>query len=294
MPAPSHHIQPLITIVIPTYNRLKFLQEAIASVIAQTYTNWELIIVDDGSATETKETIQSLSEQRIKLLSIPHCGNIALLRNTGVAAGSGEWLAFLDSDDVWVSDRLELQLCELRQEPRCWSYGGSELMDETRQAIPFRAGNNIALSGWIIEDLLVNKVSASIGSLLIDRKLFEKIGGFNNSIKAREDFELTLRLAMEAEVLAVPNILVHIREHAERRTNAFKNGNERTASVYRHFITTCSDKKLRAIAQRRMAHELTDAAKKNIRQRKYWKATRQLTEALIKRDKIKHILSVFH
>src|ERR1700750_1510306 len=102
--------QPLVTVVIPTYNRLTLVQQAIASVIAQTYSNWELIIVDDGSDDGTREDIISMNDPRIKLLTKPHVGNIAFLRNAGVDEGSGEWLAFLDSDDLWLPRKLETQL----------------------------------------------------------------------------------------------------------------------------------------------------------------------------------------
>src|SRR5580765_5393661 len=99
---------PLVTVVIPTYNRLALVQQAIASVIAQTYRNWELIIVDDGSDDGTPEAIISINNPRIKLVTKSHVGNIALMRNAGVDEGSGEWLAFLDSDDIWLPQKLEI------------------------------------------------------------------------------------------------------------------------------------------------------------------------------------------
>lgn len=261
--------------------------------IAQTYTNWELIIVDDGSTDDTKESVEALNEERIRVLTIPHCGNIALLRNSGVAAGSGEWLAFLDSDDIWTKQKLETQVRCLQQQEKSWSYGGSEMMNEAGQTIPFRVGTYVPISGWITKELLANKVSAAVGSLMVTRKLFARLGGFNNAITAREDYELILRLSMEAEAVAIPDLLVRIREHEGRRTSMFNNANERSASVYKHFVNNCKDRKLSHIAQRRLAYELTDAARKNIKQKKYWKATCQLAEALIKRDTIRHVLSTF-
>jgi glycosyltransferase involved in cell wall biosynthesis len=293
LPAPSHHTQPLVTIVIPSYNRLKLLQEAVASVISQTYTNWELIIVDDGSTDGTKESIRSLNEPRIQVLSLAHCGNIAVLRNAGVNIGKGEWVAFLDSDDIWMPRKLEQQLKLLQQHKGSWSYGGFELMDESGHSIALRAGNYDPLSGWVIAELLSNTATASIGTLMIGRKLFEKTAGFNEQLKAREDFEFALRLSMEAEVIAVPEVLVRIREHTERRTYAFANGYERTAFVYQHFINTCADRKLRLIASKRLAHELTNAAKKNIKLKRYRTAAVQLSKAIANGDRLRHVLSIF-
>jgi glycosyltransferase involved in cell wall biosynthesis len=130
----------MVTVVIPTYNRVALVQQAIASVIAQTYRNWELIIVDDGSDDGTPGAIIAMNDPRIKLLTKPHVGNIALLRNIGVNEGSGEWLAFLDSDDIWIPRKLEIQLFFLLQEGKRWGYGGSELMNDDMQTIPNKAG----------------------------------------------------------------------------------------------------------------------------------------------------------
>jgi glycosyltransferase involved in cell wall biosynthesis len=100
------HRHPLVTIVIPTYNRATLVQQAIASVIAQTYSHWELMIVDDGSDDGTSEAINAVNDSRIRILKMKHMGNIASLRNIGVKEGTGEWLAFLDSDDILIPRKL--------------------------------------------------------------------------------------------------------------------------------------------------------------------------------------------
>ena len=285
--------QPLISIVIPAYNRWNFLQEAVASVIAQTNTNWELVIVDDGSTDGTKEKIALLNDQRIHVLSLPHCGNIALLRNAGVAAGSGEWLTFLDSDDLWLPEKLELQLLLLQQHERSWSYGGSELINESRLSIAFKSGSHTPVSGWITKELLANKVSVPIGSLMLKRTLLNAIGGFdsNPELIFREDYELTLRLSLKAEAVALQSMLVRVREHPGRSTNALSDGNKRTAFLYGHFAKHCTDKKLKKIAIRRQAHHITEMAVENITQKKYWQALLQLGTAFWKGDKLRHMLS---
>jgi len=286
-------IQPLVTIVIPTYNRLQFVQQAIASVIAQTYIHWELIIVDDGSDDGTADAIISMNDSRIKLLQMKHIGNIASLRNTGVKAGSGDWLAFLDSDDIWVKQKLEIQLQTLLREGKRWGYGGFELMNGEMQTISTKAGIYRPVSGWIAKEVLTTEASVNIGTLMLERSLFEVAGGFNEDAELlfREDYDLVIRLAIRAEALAVPDLLVRVREHTGRSTNAFEYGNDRTASVYEHFIRTHPDKVLVKIARRRMAGELAEAAVKRIMQKKYSEAGRKLWKAFLNGDHWRHLLS---
>jgi glycosyltransferase involved in cell wall biosynthesis len=285
---------PLITIVIPTYNRIELVQQAINSVLAQTYTHWELFVVDDGSEDGTSETISAMQDSRIHLLKMPHSGNIAGLRNAGVKAGRGIWLAFLDSDDMWVQRRLEIQLVKLLEAGTRWGYGGFELMDKEHVAIPNKAGSFRPISGWIAPEALTTEASVAIGAVLIQRTLFDEAGGFNTDpqLILREDYELVLRLTSRATVLATPELLVRIREHAGRSTSAFEYGHERMAFVYEHFIRTNPERSLEKIARRRMAYEMAEATVKRIRQKHYLSACRSLGKALANGDRLRHLLSV--
>ncbi len=284
---------PLVTVVIPTYNRIEFVQQAISSVLSQSYTRWELIIVDDGSDDGTTEAVAAVGDSRIKLLTFPHIGNIALSRNRGVKAGTGDWLAFLDSDDMWTPCRLEIQLEKLIEGEKRWGYGGFEMMNSEMQTIPNKAGLYRPISGWIIKEVLTTEASVNIGTLMIERRLFEESGGFNEDAELlfREDYELVIRLALLSESLAVPDLLVRVREHSGRSTNAFEYGNDRTAAIYERFIQIHSDKELTKIARRRMAGELTEAAVKRIRQKKYLEAVRRLGKGFVNGDSWRHLLS---
>jgi glycosyltransferase involved in cell wall biosynthesis len=287
--------QPLISIVIPTYNRLFYLLQAVESVLIQTYTNWELLIADDGSEDGTIEKVRALEDKRIHILSMPHCGNVAAIRNVGAAAASGEWLTFLDSDDMFVPERLEIQLNAVQEKGEQWSYGGFELMDEAGQTISNRSGKYVPLSGWITAALLTNKTSVSIGGLMLKRKLFEELHGFNINpdLNLREDYEFALRLSMKAEAIALSQVLVRIREHYGRSTNAVDDGNKRTAYLYGHFAKHCPDTKLKRIAVSRQAHHITEMAAKNLGQKKYAQACGQFGKAFWKGDKLKHIIAAF-
>jgi glycosyltransferase involved in cell wall biosynthesis len=287
-------LSPLVTVVIPTYNRLALLQQAITSVLVQSYTHWELIVVDDGSTDGTADAVSSIKDQRIQVLKMQHTGNIARLRNAGVGAGTGEWLAFLDSDDVWIPQRLELQLPALLNEKRRWGYGQSELMDEGLNPIPRKSGNFRPISGWIAKEVLTTEASVALGALLVERTLFDEAGGFNPdpNLLLREDYELVIRLSLKAEALAIPPVLVRMREHEDRSTNQFEYGHERMAFVYEHFLGSHPERELAKIARLRFAHEIAESASKKIHEGKYLHATMRIGKAFINGDHWRHLLSV--
>jgi glycosyltransferase involved in cell wall biosynthesis len=307
----------LVTVVIPTYNRSMLVMDAIASVLAQSYTNWELIVADDGSEDDTVEKIRSIADPRVRLLVLPHCGNIATVRNAGVRAGSGPWIAFLDSDDLWIPEKLETQLILLAGAGKRWSYGGYELMNEKGATIPCKAGKYTPFSGWIVKDLLTTEASVNMGTLIMERTLFNELGGFDTEplINYREDYDLALRLAMKAETIASPELLMRVREHDGRSENANEGGsvkdrgntndpgnasdlgNARTASVYQHFIKNHSgktgpEKELVRIARRRMGYHLAEMAIGEMHKGRYLRALRQLVAALRSGDRVRHLLSV--
>jgi glycosyltransferase involved in cell wall biosynthesis len=265
------NLSPLITVVIPTYNRMPFIIEAINSVITQTYTNWELFIIDDGSVDRTAETIKALTDPRIHLITQTHKGNISWLRNTGAEKGSGEWIAFLDSDDIWMPQKLQIQYNTLIKTGKRWCYGRFELMNEAEQTIPNRSGKYIPVSGWITKQLLTCEASINIGSLIVERKLFLESGGFNiePALICREDYDLVLHLSLLAETVAVDDLLVRIREHKDRTTNMLEDAHERTAFVYEYFLNAVTDNKLKKIALKRSGYHIAEASINNLREGEY-------------------------
>jgi glycosyltransferase involved in cell wall biosynthesis len=291
--ANNFHVK--VSIIIPVYNRRLLIQKTIGSVLAQTFSNWEIIIVDDGSTDDTVYSITSLNDPQIHVLSRSHCGNIATLRNTGVQNSSGDLIAFLDSDDLWVPEKLEIQLKAMKENNAQWCYAGSELIDETGNSIPIKYGSYHPFSGWIIEKLLTYEATANISSLILERSLFDKAGGFNSDPKlfCREDYEFILRLALNAEACAIDSTLVYIREHEGRTTNTLTNGPEYTANVYEHFYNICKNKDLKILTQKQYARHLAEAAEKNLQQKKYSRALKYFTKAIIKGDDPAHLLLSF-
>ena len=123
---------PIVSIVIPTYNHAKFIGKALESVIDQTYKNWEAIVIDNNSTDDTDKVINQYNDPRIKYLKINNDGVIAKSRNQGIREAKGEWIAFLDSDDWWTKDKLEVCLSETDKNDFLFTYpdNGIGLDDE--------------------------------------------------------------------------------------------------------------------------------------------------------------------
>lgn len=285
--------QPLVSVIIPTFNRIPLLLEAIESVKAQTYSNWELIVVDDGSTDETVKTICQIEDSRIRVIHNPHTGNIGYLRNTGTLASKGEWLTFLDSDDLWLHKKLELQAQILCKEKRLWAYTGSELIDKTGNLINKQAGENQLYSGWIIKEILNTQTDFTISSLIVQKKLFTEMGGFSEDPKlfCREDHEFILRLALSSEASVVPEIMVKIRSHIGRTTNHLDDSFERSAEVYTTFLQYATDKTLRKIAKKRKAYHLGEASVQRFIKKDYKLGIKQLSRSFRNGNNKRHWLS---
>ena len=168
-----------VSIVVPTYNRTAYLRDAVDSVLAQTYQDWELILADDGSGVEMTSYLAGLSQTpRVKVLRLPHSGNPSVVRNAGIRAASGVFVAFLDSDDVWLPTKLERQITLHQSHPeRRWSYVAMERIhaDGTlMQGQPLFPTPD----GAIFEQLLTLKADVSMSSVMAERALLEGIGCF--------------------------------------------------------------------------------------------------------------------
>jgi glycosyltransferase involved in cell wall biosynthesis len=256
---------PFVTIVLPTYQRLAYLQDAIGSVLAQTFTDWELIVVDDGSTDGSLEWLRSIADERITVIATTHSGNPSRLRNLGAAHGSGEWIAFLDSDDLWTAEKLARQAAALANNSRSrWSCTGVSFVDDSGAVIPQRAGASYrAHSGWILEKLLTFEAAATMPTLMVQRSLFDEVGAFDESVLLREDYDLELRLAARAEIHALSEPLTIVREHdgrtsSRRRVTDLHRANE---MVMRRFEDSTTSARVRAICRRQRSAQLVQQAR---------------------------------
>lgn len=209
---------PTVSVILPTYNRTRYLRLAIESVYAQTFADWELIIVDDGSLDDTRAYLRSITDPRVRTIWLQHSGNPSRVRNAGIKAAKGHWLAFLDSDDVWASTKLEKQTGALRDRPEGrWSYTACHRVDEDGQPlVNNRPTRHVVREGWIFESLLMNPDAAiAMPTVVAERDLVDEIGGFDEQLRFEEDHDLCLRLAMRSQVVAVAESLCSVRSHGE-------------------------------------------------------------------------------
>ncbi|MGH8140839.1 MAG: glycosyltransferase family 2 protein [Steroidobacteraceae bacterium] len=211
-------MSPAVSIILPTFNRLEFLPHSIESVFAQTFTNWELLVADDGSGGDTRAYLQSLHDPpRVSILWLPHSGKPAVARNAALRAAQGDYVAFLDSDDVWLPEKLQAQITSLlRHADRGWSYTRFAVVDASgNPPVPARGGNWPAPTGWILEKLLLQHTVIALPSVIVSRRLLEKLGPFDEDLVMCEDDELWFRLAAHSEVDSVDEPLTLVRRHGQ-------------------------------------------------------------------------------
>ncbi|MCP2520499.1 glycosyltransferase [Candidatus Aminicenantes bacterium AC-708-M15] len=195
---------PEVSVIIPTYNRASFLKEAIESVLNQEYSDFELIIIDDGSTDNTKEIIKQY-EGKLKYYYQSHKG-VSPARNAGLKLARGDFIAFLDSDDLWKKEKLKIQVEFMKSHP--------EIMVCYTEEIWIRKGVRVnpkkkhkKYSGWIF-DKVVPICLLSLSSALFRKKLFEEVGVFDENLPACEDYDLGLRIACKYPIHLIKEPLI--------------------------------------------------------------------------------------
>jgi glycosyltransferase involved in cell wall biosynthesis len=208
--------QPLVSIVMPTYDRLEFLPAAVASIFAQTFENWELVIADDGSGEAVRGYLAALERrERVRVLRLEHTGNPGKARNAAIAAARAPLVAFMDSDDLWAPTKLETQLATLRAEPTCrWSYTGFVVVDAHDVPLPSeRTRRWSGYGGDIFAEVVRGAASIRTPAVVVRTELVRDVGGFDEALDCAEDYDLWARLALESPVAVVDAPLVRVRRH---------------------------------------------------------------------------------
>jgi glycosyltransferase involved in cell wall biosynthesis len=207
---------PAVSIVVPTFERLEYLRPALDSVFAQTFTDWDLIIGDDGSGEDVRAVLREFGTQpRVKVVWLPHRGVPAAVRNAAIREATGTYVAFLDSDDLWAPRKLERQIALLTARPEChWSYTafrqvdghGTPLAEErTRRFVPHE--------GDIFESLVAHTAELRTPTVMVTRQLLLDVGGFDEAMRSGEDYDLWMRLALRSPVALLDEPLVDVRRH---------------------------------------------------------------------------------
>jgi len=207
---------PTVSIVLPTFNRLHYLRPAVESVFAQTFGDWELLIADDGSSEPTLAYLRELeSSGRVQLLPLAHSGRTSVVRNAALRTARGEYVAFLDSDDLWEATKLEKQIDSLRAHPdRSWSYTGFRMVNASLQPhnryVRFHPSR-----GGIVGDVLTFRTTIVQSSVMLYRSFLERTGLYDERLSLCSDLELWLRCALLGEADCVDEPLVWVRRHDE-------------------------------------------------------------------------------
>ncbi len=209
----------LVSVIIPAFNSGKFIRETIESVLNQTYNNFEIIVVDDGSTDDTISILKNLelNDKRLTYYQIEHSGRPAVPRNFGIKKSNGELIAFLDADDIWVKNKLEKQLTEFKKHPdyifiysMSVTFGDVNLFSKNYEVLPLlhKAVKNKT-------DLLKIGNTITCSSVLVKKEALLKVSGFDEdeNLKAVEDYDLWIRLSEFGTFGFIPKILTYYRVH---------------------------------------------------------------------------------
>lgn len=203
---------PLVSVVIPTYNSAAFLPQSIESVLQQTYDNFEVIVIDDGS-TDNTEAVLADYKDKIRYIK-KNNGGPSGARNLGIAEAKGEFIAFQDSDDLWLPEKLQLQMEYLTTHPEI-AVLYTDLIQFNQQGV-VSAGLEERYgslpSGYIFEELLVNH-AITLSTIIVRRSCIDEIGVFDESLIGAEDYNFYLRLARKFQFDFLNQALVHKRLH---------------------------------------------------------------------------------
>lgn len=204
---------PLVSVVIPAYNAAPWIAETLQSVLAQTLHDFEIIVVDDGSTDETAAVVAKF--ERVRYLHKPNRGQ-ASARNMGVHAALGEYIAFVDSDDLWSPEKLRLQMDLLRQTGLAWIYCDACAIDDVTRGVLFTFSKvRHQFDGDVLEELFLEDF-IPMPTPIVKRQVFEQIGYFDESEALRyvEDWDMWLRISARFPIGLVRRPLAQYRVHA--------------------------------------------------------------------------------
>jgi glycosyltransferase involved in cell wall biosynthesis len=215
-----------VSIIIPAYNVARWLPATLDSLLRQTFSDWEAIIVDDGSTDDTAGVVEDYRarDNRLCLIRTPHNFGTAAARNLGMLQSRGEYIAFLDADDIWLPAKLEKQQQLLAARSDCEAcYTQFELVDdfceitdgwrELSRIFSHNPVNAFALARG-------NYIGGSASGVLMRRSLIKTVGLFNETMRGSEDLDYWYRIALRGQFCLVPEVLVKIRRRSETRISS--------------------------------------------------------------------------
>ena len=211
---------PRVSVIIPTYNRKDYVQEAIDSVLAQTFTDYEIIVVDDGSTDGTGEVLQAKYGDRIRYVWQENQGE-SVARNRGIEMAQGEYIALLDSDDLWLPEKLEKQVAYLEAHPDVGMvFSQAWQIDAEGNRISDRKMNHgVTPESLTLQALCFSNCIAVPSTAVLTASLLQTVGGFDPAIRYGEVYDLFLRVRLHAAISIVPEPLACFRRHAANQSS---------------------------------------------------------------------------
>jgi glycosyltransferase involved in cell wall biosynthesis len=210
---------PKISVIIPTYNREQLISRAINSVLAQTYKDYEIIVIDDGSTDHTKEALEPF-EGKIKYFYQDNSG-ISGARNRGIEEARGNYIAFLDSDDAWMPEKLATQAEILDRDPSVGIvYSKMLILNEDGKHCGFKPDEK---TGRNFMELIEIRGDIATSTVMTRRECFQKVGRFDPDLPPMEDFDMWLRISKFYKIYEVENVtLAYYYEHGQQATKDLK------------------------------------------------------------------------
>jgi glycosyltransferase involved in cell wall biosynthesis len=243
-----------VSVVIPVYNAGESLREAVQSVLSQTLRSFEIILVDDGSTDPITQTMIRSFGRRVRVVRQPNAGP-ASARNLGISHASGEWIAFLDQDDLWTPEKLETQLNVAESTGADIIYTNARNFGELDRVTELRNDPSQMPSGDIFESLLLDNMLTMAG-VIVRASLFRSVGLFRSEVDGVDDWDMWLRAsAAGAQFAAVQKPLTIYRWHSASLSKRHEQMKEHRVRVLQHALSlprgraVCSRLKRRAWAQ---------------------------------------------
>jgi len=207
-----------VSVVIPTYNRADLIDKAIKSVLKQTYQHYEIIVIDDGSTDNTEKVVKDLHHSQIHYIKHNDNRGVSAARNTGIKKSRGEYIAFLDSDDEWMPEKLDKQMKIFERAPLEVGavYTGNYYID--RKSKKIKKVYIPRKKGYIYEDILKGEGRLYVSTLIVRRECFAKAGLFDEDFPAREDLDMWIRISKYYQFAYVKDLLVICRTHLIQMT----------------------------------------------------------------------------
>lgn len=203
---------PSVSVIIPTYNRGNFIGESISSVLSQTYTDFELIIVDDGSTDNTEYIISTFSDPRLQYIKQPNRGR-SKARNHALSLACGKYITFLDSDDLYLPNKIELQVDYLNNHPGVGMVYTSAYCIDTHGA-PLAHKYEATESGLIYDQIaFFTPITITLPTVMTYKQVLDSVGGFDESLHRFEDTDMWRRISKCYRIDAIPEYTCQLRTH---------------------------------------------------------------------------------